>query len=137
MPSVAEQTKGIISQLFSPSGVGGISFVVSATLELRQSGEYSPTTGQMGQGLYWDPKSQRYASPVPPTVPVIQKPTKARDVDWGQTQQTIFLMEPMAGLNPKSLVGSGLTVQGIPYQIMDATGTSLGVDQIIWELGCQ
>jgi len=135
--SVAAQTKGILSQLFSPSGLGGVSVTVEGVLYLRQEGAYSPTTGKMSSGLYWDTKTSTYSSQTPPRVPLIQKPAKARETDWGQTVQTRYLIQPISGVSPKSLVGAELEVQGTKFQIMEALGTSLGADQIIWELGCQ
>ena len=143
MPSLSAQVKKTISKVLSAKGIGGASLASSGTLYLAQKGGYSPSTGTVSSGGYYDLTLKTFTASDPPTPLMIPKPiSKRRQGTTGQTGETgtntgtVFYMEPLDNVDAKTVVGSKLLFQSSEYTVQEVVEQYLGTTRMIWEMTC-
>lgn len=145
MPNLSSQVKKTINKVLSAKGIGGASLASTATLHLAEKGGYSPTTGTVSAGGYYDLTLGTYTASDPPTPLVIPKPIIKRKTltnevtgfNIGSQTGTTFYLEPLTNVDAKKLIGCKLTFQGSDYTVVEVVEQYLGTTRMIWEALCQ
>jgi hypothetical protein len=126
-----------ITQLFSNKGVGGLKLTQTATLHLQTQGAYSPSTGGITGGNYYDPAAGTYTAGTAQGVAVIQRLDRNFQTIQGKDAALNLVIKPLSNVYPKDLIGVQITFQSRNFGISQVTPINLGESQIVWELVCQ
>ena len=126
-----------INQLFSNKGVGGLKLTQTATLHLQTTGGYSPATGGVTGGNYYDPIAGAYTASTAQNISVIQRSDRNFKTIEGKEASLDLVIKPLSNVYPKDLVGTQITFQSRNFGVSQVTPVNLGDSKIVWEVVCQ
>ena len=135
--AVTQTVSKTINQLFSAKGIGGIKLTQTATLHLQTQGSYSPATGGISAGSYYDSSAGTFSGGTAPAISVIQRNDRNLQTVEGKDAVLSLVMKPLSNVYPKDLIGVQLTFQNRNFGISQVTPINLGSSQIVWEVVCQ
>ena len=138
MADLASQVQKILGTVFSEGGIAGVPLSSRAVLHLSENGSYDPATGEVGSTLYFNPDSGAYDSQTPPEVLLISEPIRSQLGSDGSIQSfRKFLILPLHGLLPGTLVGSKIEYLSEEFSIVQTSSKEMRGQSLIWELICQ